>query len=1013
MFVRGRDACLAFALLALVAAPLAAQQHVAPTEPLSPEEEQKQFHLPPGFEIQLVAAEPAIQKPMNLKFDAKGRLFVTHSIEYPFAAKENPRDALTMLEDKDGDGHFETATKYVDGLNIPIGHHPTRDGALVYSIPNLYRTRDKDGDGKIDDREVLFGPFGTDDTHGMNNAFTRWLDDWYYACHGFRNDSKVKGKDGKELHLNSGSTYRFKADGSSIERYTWGQVNPFGLCFDPRGNLYTADCHSMPAYQVLRNAYYPSFGKPNDGLGEGPRLIDHNHDSTALCGIVYYAANNFPAEYRDTLFIGNVWTCRLNHNRITAKGSYLRGEKLPDFLTCDDPWFRPVDIQLGPDGALYIADFYNKIIGHYEVSLTHPGRDRHRGRIWRVVYRGTKEKPVANPQRPDFTKASLDELWQQLASDNLTVRVFATHEIVDRFGTAAGGILAKKAFVDETVATQRAHAAWIFERTGGLNKAQIEQLAADKEPLVRLHLMQALAERKEWSGETAFIAELVRAKLTDGDAFVRRAAADALGRHGSKDHVAALLAAWNTAEKEDLALIHVIRMSLRDQLLGQDGYAEARRIIAESKNEKQTIDHFLEVSLGAKTPESARFVAENLGIRRGADVRSLELAAHAVRYAAADQLTTVAELMLPKADDQVVASAARLRATQKAFQERGAALPAVVRESAVKLAITLLGQEPGHQTQGALLAKDLKLGEVYEPLAALAQLRSADEATRQTALETCSAERFEATLPLLDRLLADPAEASKVRQKAAQLLADSNRDDARTVLLSRLTQVHASLANDIATSLARTRPAAESLLAAMEGGKVSRQLLLEKTVVEGLRNARPDKLEERLAKLTEGLPPADAAIRELISKRRGLYTSTAAEATAGKAIFAKNCASCHRIGTEGNKIGPELNGIGSRGLDRVLEDILDPNRNVDPAFRTTTVQTTDGRVVTGLQLREEGQVLVLADKDGKEVRLMLDQVEARKISPLSAMPQNVAQQLPESDFAALVAYLLSLKTKGP
>jgi len=1007
-----RTTLVAAAIFAASATFISAQQHVAPTGPLTPEEEQKKFHLPPGFEIQLVASEPAIQKPMNLKFDARGRLFVTHSIEYPFAAKENPRDAMSLLEDKDGDGHFETASRYVDGLNIPIGHHPLRDGALVYSIPNLYRTRDTDGDGKIDAREVLFGPFGTDDTHGMNNSFTRWLDDWYYACHGFRNDSKVHGKDGKEMHLNSGSTYRFKADGSTIERYTWGQVNPFGLCFDPRGNLYTADCHSMPAYQVLRNAYYPSFGKPTDGLGEGPRLIDHNHNSTALCGIVYYAAHNFPPEYRDTLFIGNVWTCRLNHNRIVAKGSYMRGEQLPDFLTCDDPWFRPVDIQLGPDGALYIADFYNKIIGHYEVSLTHPERDRSRGRIWRVVYRGTKDKPVANPQRPDFTKASLDELWKHLASENLTVRVFATHEIVDRFGPAPRGILANKAFEDENVATQRAHAIWILERTGGLSKNQINQLAADKDPLVRLHLTQALAERKEWTGDTAYLAELVREKLQDDDAFVRRSAADALGRHASKDNLAPLLHAWTSADKEDQSLIHVIRMSLRDQLFGPQGFEEARSIAVHASDPKM-VEKLLDVSIGAKTADSAKFVADHLGAKRASDRWSLDRAAHAIRYAAPDQLAGITAWMLPREGDQVTSSAARLREVQKAFQERGTALPAVVREAAVKLATSLLSQEPGHQTQGALLAKDLKLGEVYTPLAALAEKRTADESTRQTCLETCSAERFEATMPLLDRLLADPAEVMKVRQKAAQLLADSNRDDARKILIARLAQVHFSLATDIASSLARTKPAAEALLAAMESGKVSRQLMLEKTVVDGLRNSQPEKLDARLAKLSEGLPPADAAIRELIGKRRTTFASAKPDAAAGKAIFAKNCANCHRIGTEGNKIGPELNGIGTRGLDRVLEDILDPNRNVDPAFRSTIVQTADGRVVTGLQIREEGQVLILADKDGKEVRIMLGQIEERIVSPLSAMPQNIAQQLPEADFAALVAYLLSQQAKAP
>src|SRR5690606_34299912 len=129
----------------------------------------------------------------------------------------------------------------------------------------------------------------------------------------------------------------------------------------------------------LRGAYYPSFGKPHDGLGYGPEMMTHSHGSTGIAGVVYYAADAFPAEYRETVFIGNPITGKINHDRLEAHGSTYRALEQPDFLSCDDPWFRPVDLQLAPDGSLYIADFYNRIIGHYEVPLNHPLRDRERG----------------------------------------------------------------------------------------------------------------------------------------------------------------------------------------------------------------------------------------------------------------------------------------------------------------------------------------------------------------------------------------------------------------------------------------------------------------------------------------------------------------------------------------------------------------------------------------------------------------------------------------------------------
>ena len=195
-------------------------------------------------------------------------------------------------------------------------------------------------------------------------AFTPGFDGWVYACHGYANRSTIKGKAGRALTMQSGNTYRLRADGGALEQYTWGQVNPFGLCLDPRGNLYSADCHSQPIYQLLRGGYYPSFGKPHDGLGFAPEMISHYRGSTAIAGVVYYAADHFPPEYQGTIFVGNVVTNRINHDTLERHGSTYRAIRQPDFLRSDDPWFRPVYAKLGPDGALYVPCLHNRIIGH-------------------------------------------------------------------------------------------------------------------------------------------------------------------------------------------------------------------------------------------------------------------------------------------------------------------------------------------------------------------------------------------------------------------------------------------------------------------------------------------------------------------------------------------------------------------------------------------------------------------------------------------------------------------------
>ncbi len=398
---------------------------VRETDALSPEAERAALHVPPGFEVQLFASEPQINKPINMAFDARGRLWVSSTVEYPYAAEKShwsdpqgtnvkgSRDAIKILEDTDGDGRADKVTDFANELNIPTGvlpwHKPEhKAGCIAWSIPNIWYFADTNGDDIADHREILFGPLGFEkDTHGMCSSFRLGLDGWVYATHGFNNTSHFKAKDGSTLELHSGNVFRFKPDGSRVEAWTHGQVNPFGLCWDRYGNLYSADCHSSPIYQLIRGAHYPSFGKPHDGLGFAPVMCQHTHGSTGICGIVYIDGGVWGPKWDDHTFVGNVVTSKVNHDHVTFTGSTPKANEQPDFLTSDDPWFRPVDLQLGPDNALYIADFYNKIIGHYEVPLEHPGRDKERGRIWRIVKTsGTyKRQPSVLPDLNDWRSA--------------------------------------------------------------------------------------------------------------------------------------------------------------------------------------------------------------------------------------------------------------------------------------------------------------------------------------------------------------------------------------------------------------------------------------------------------------------------------------------------------------------------------------------------------------------------------------------------------------------------------
>jgi putative heme-binding domain-containing protein len=986
---------LAIVLLTGLGSAQAPPPLIAPTNPRTAEEELKGFHVPSGFVVQLVAKEPDVKKPINIAFDALGRLWVTDSTEYPFPAMgRKGKDTLKIFEDFGKDGMARKVTTFADDLNIPIGVLPLDRDAIVYSIPNIYRFIVKDG--VVDRREIVLSSYGFRDTHGMTGEFQLGFDGWVYACHGFSNTSKVKCKGPDTITMTSGNTYRFKPDGSRVEHFTNGQVNPFGLAFDPLGNLYSCDCHSRPIYQLLRGAYYPSFGRPHDGLGFGPEMMRHDHGSTAIAGITYYAAEQFPKEYRDNIFVGNVVTNRINRDRLEKHGSTYKAIEMPDFLKSDDPWFRPVDIKLGPDGALYVADFYNRIIGHYEVDLKHPGRDKTHGRIWRIFYRGDGKKPL--PAIEDFTRLKTDDLVARLASPNLAVRMQAMHQLVSRGGNEVVEQIAKA--VANGSAFQQAHGLWVLERLGKLDRKTLNQYAGSKSRLVRVHVMRILAEREQWTKEEHAVAV---AGLKDADAFVQRTAADALGRHPEAENIAHLLQLRHQVPAKDTHLLHVVRMALRDTLIPAATWA---KVPAFGEKDSRAI---ADVCLGLRSIESAAFLLDHIKGWREAKEAISNYVHHIARYGAAGSGKESLKLVREKYKDDLPMQAAAFKAAQRGLQERGAALGQSEKTWAKELVLSLIGA--GDLQTGIDLAGFLKLETVADVIANLAGNTHIQEAPRRSAITAVVAIQPKKHIGLLGKMLLNAEEPLGVREQAAVALAGTNLPAAHTELVKALQTVPAGMQKVIALGLAGSKQGAKVLLNAVAAGKASARLLVDQTIEARLRQANVPQLAQTLARLTRGLPRADERLHKLILQRRQGYQAAKSDPALGAKLFQTHCGICHQIKNQGTKLGPQLDGIGNRGLERLLEDILDPNRNVDQAFRSTVLNLKDGKLVFGLFLRQEGKILVLADDKGKEVRIPEDNVERRSVSPMSPMPANFVEQIPERDFYHLLAYLLEQRAK--
>ena len=655
-------------------------EHIRSTEARTPEEERSGFKLPSGFEIELYASEPDIGKPINITFDAKGRMWVTQSFEYPFAASPGKgSDRITIVEDTDSDGKADRFTHFSDTLNIPIGILPLNDGAVAYSIPNVYRFTDSNNDGKADSRKILLGPFEHRDTHGMVNNFMRGFDGWIHACHGFTNRSTVAGADGDSIKMISGNTFRFRPDGSHVEHFTHGRINPFGLAYDERGYLYSTDCHTSPLYQLIRGADYTQWGK-EEAMGFAPDMKPLEREATALCGIAYYADVKYPAEYQSNFYIGDAVASRVYRNSFSFKGSSPVGKLEEEFVLSEDPWFRPVDVKLGPDGALYIADFYNSIIGHYEVPLNHPKRDKIRGRIWRISYKGERNEVK------DLITASLPELLTSLDHDNLVVRLAAANQLDDRIGKAAIDPITDLIGKQGVSARAYIHSLWVLHRLNGLSQDLILKSAEHSDPIIRLHTMRIMAEKDL---DNSFFG-LVSKSLEDKDPHVKRAATELLVKFTNMASLNLTLSQRRSVPDFDTHQLYTTRLVLRNLLRNENLMKEA---VAQEWNQ-QDGEYIVDVMLGVPSADAAIFLSRHIGKTAENGDRLSRLYEHLARYMPSESLEDVINSARTATANNVDAEFIALKGIQQGIARRGGKESAQLQAWGTAVATSLLEKYP-------------------------------------------------------------------------------------------------------------------------------------------------------------------------------------------------------------------------------------------------------------------------------------------------------------------------------
>ncbi|RYE20665.1 MAG: c-type cytochrome, partial [Sphingobacteriales bacterium] len=994
-------------------------ENIRRTTARTPEEERLGFKLPPGFEIQLFASEPEIGKPINITFDGKGRMWVSQSFEYPFPAKapNKPRDRVTILEDTDGDGRADKFTNFNDTLNIPIGILPVADGAVSYSIPNVYHFTDNNGDGKADATKKLLGPFGFTDTHGMVNNFLRGFDGWIYSCHGFTNTSTVSGADGHSITMQSGNTFRFKLDGSRVEQTTFGRINPFGLVYDEMGYLYSTDCHTSPLYQLIRGGDYYQWGK-DVGMGFAPDMKPMQNEATALAGIGYYADVLFPEAYQKNFYIGDAVASRVYRNSYINKGSTPVGKKEADFVKSQDPWFRPVDVKMGPDGAIYIADFYNSIIGHYEVPLDDPRRDKVRGRIWRITYKGMANK------KTDLTAATLDGLLAALDMQNMQIRMLAADQIADRIGQPAVASL-KTILKKKSTPTKYIHVMWILHRLNALSNEEIKKAAGSKDPMIKVHAIRVLLERKP---DAVNAYPLLVKAIKDTNPHVRRAAAEVFVNYPdmtSLEHILSLRAA---TPADDSHIIYTCRLVTRNILRHEN---IMREVVAKQWSDVQAAG-IADVLAGVESEPSGSFLAKYLETHSVPADKVPTTYQHLARFAQLSQLDKIIDNARQKSSEDIELGYLTLQGVRRGLAQRDAKESNVVKEWGRTLAKALLDKYPAEnpwtfdgldrQNFAITLAGDFKFTELEPQLKRfLAKTSKTEVGTQANALKALLKISPQQGAALASELLRDPAVEMNLKTRIATALNDLTGTTNKAVLasvnkaLADVNNAPPDLQSAIVISLARSPEGKDIIFNKVRKGEYMSRILAQPKVEERIMMGISPKQKKEYQEIIANVEPVNIERNKIIAQRVLTFAQSNVKHAlpaldSSKMVFTQNCASCHKINGDGGNIGPNLDGVSKWGPLNLAEKILDPNRNISEAFRNYTIKLKDGKVLSGLFRREEGAVIVFADIAGQEFSVAKKDIAERTAAKYTLMPDNFRDKLSQREFDAIINYLLNHKS---
>jgi putative membrane-bound dehydrogenase-like protein len=940
--------------------------------PLAAKEALKHFKLPPGLRIELVASEPQIESPVAMAFDEDGKLWVVEMRDYPNgpAKGEPPQGRIKVLEDRDGDGFYETSTLFADNLLFANGLLPWKGGVIVTAAPHILYLKDTKGTGKADLREVWYEGFAAQNPQLRVNHPVLGPDGWIYVANGLRGGQikKAGDPDAKPINL-SGMDFRF--DPISGKHEAISGMGQYGNAFDDFGRRFVCDNRHHLRHIVLESRYIkrnpflavPEVVQDISELAEGPLNSGakvyplsknwttsnlHAGRFTAACSVHIYRGDLLPKEYR-----GRALTCEptgdLVHEEVlTPKGATFVS-KPPregvEFLATPDDWCRPVFLSEGPDGALYVVDMYRAVIEHPEFMppelKQRPdlvlGKDK--GRIWRIV----PEKHDRKTAKPQLGKADTETLVKLLEHPNAWQRTTAQRLLWERQAKEAASALDRLA-ANSPEPAARFLASGLLESLGGMKLEGLHKLLADKHARIREEAVRLAEPRLSSSAD---LQKTVVGLSADPDARVRFQVALTLGEWDS-DEILPPLAKIARAGFAD----RWTRIAVASAVPRRSGALLALLLEGAEKDPAQM--------------EMVREFAAIVGGRRDKDELPDALEALA-KLPASSSATKMAGL-------GGIAEGVGRRGGQLA--EVLKALPAE-RKTAVERTAELLKDAAGVAGDGKRPTPERVLG-----------------------VRLLAHAPWEIAEPALVKLI-DGAGAQEVRLAAVSALADHPRKEVPGLLMKSWRAYTPALRREVTEAMMRQPARVFFFLDELQAGRV-KPGDLDALRIRQLTNHSQPKIKERAIELLKNNMPV--ARKQVLDKYQAAL-KLSGDGKKGRDVFQKNCATCHKVAGVGIDVGPDISDTRTKTVDALLLDILNPNAAIDNNYINYVVTTKSGKSLSGIIAVETASSITLKRAENQTDTILRQDIDEIQSTGVSLMPEELEKNIPIEDMAHLLAFL--------